>query len=245
MTSSRLNQIIAVEKGEKARVHTHLTGEYQRLSKAPLFAGQNRTYQPFDEEGMQLPPESQKVQVNTEQVLSGLAERLTGLFDITATKDFANCIAKADVVVDGTTLLASVPATFLLFLEKQLVDIRTFVSKLPVLDPSEEWQHDPNTGHYRTRPVETFRTQKVPRNHVKAEATDKHPAQVETYFEDVPVGKWQTVRLSGALPATRVEELASRVEKLQAAVKHAREEANMVEAPRQEVGEAVFSYLFS
>lgn len=49
----------------------------------------------------------------------------------------------------------------------------------------------------------------VPRNHVKAEATDKHPAQVEVYHEDVPVGYWTTVKFSGALPARRVNELQS------------------------------------
>jgi hypothetical protein len=35
---------------------------------------------------------------------------------------------------------------------------------------------------------------------VKAEATEKHPAQVEVYHEDVVVGQWKTVKFSGALP---------------------------------------------
>lgn len=72
--------------------------------------------------------------------------------------------------------------------------------------------------------MRTVRTKKVPRNHVKAEATDKHPAQVDVYYEDVPVGYWTTVKFSGALPARRVNELLDRVEKLQQAVKFAREE---------------------
>ena len=49
--------------------------------------------------------------------------------------------------------------------------------------------------------MQTLRTKKVPRNHVKAEATEKHPAQVEVYYEDVAVGYWTTVKFSGALPA--------------------------------------------
>jgi hypothetical protein len=78
----------------------------------------------------------------------------------------------------------------------------------------------------------------------KAEATEQHPAQVEVYYEDVIVGYWRTVKFSGALPAERVNELLSRVEKLQEAVKYAREEANNIEADEQKVGERVFSYIF-
>ena len=85
----------------------------------------------------------------------------------------------------------------------------------------------------------------MPRNHVKAEATDKHPAQVEVYYEDVTVGYWRTVKFSGALPGQRVNELLERVEKLQQAVKFAREEANNTEASDQKVGEKLLSYLFA
>ncbi len=85
----------------------------------------------------------------------------------------------------------------------------------------------------------------MPRNHVKAEATEKHPAQVEVYYEDVTVGYWRTVKFSGALTAQRVNELLDRVEKLQQAVKFAREEANNIEAEEPKVGERFFNYLFA
>ena len=93
--------------------------------------------------------------------------------------------------------------------------------------------------------MRTNRTKKVPRNHVKAEATEKHPAQVEVYYEDIPVGYWTTVKFSGALPAKRVSTLLERVEKLQQAVKFAREEANNAEAVDKHVGDRVFGYLFA
>jgi hypothetical protein len=153
-------------------------------------------------------------------------------------------LAKADVVVDGQPLLRQVPATYLLFLEKQLVDLHTFVKKLPVLDASEAWNYDASADSWATEPVQTLRTKKTPRNHVKAEATDKHPAQVEVYYEDVTVGYWRTVKFSGALPAQRVNELLARVEKLQEAVKFAREEANSIEVEEQKVGGVFLDYLF-
>lgn len=240
----KLNQILAIEKGIKTETFQKLTEMHHQLQKSTLLSGISKTYQPRDEEGEPLPPEFTKVQVDAEQIIKETRGVLAKLFDVTATKDWANCTAKADIVVDGQTILEGVPATYLLFLEKQLTDIHTFVRKLPVLDSSENWTLDPSDGIWKTAPVETIRTKKVPRNHVKAEATDKHPAQVEVYMEDVPVGRWRTVKMSGALPANRITELVERVEKLQAAVKFAREEANSAKAEDVTVSEKLFRYLF-
>jgi hypothetical protein len=241
---TKLNQIIAVEKGVKSGTLRDLTNAHHDLQKPALLAGISRTYQPKDEEGEQLPPESTRVQVKADEVIRRTASIMTRLFDVTATKDWANCTAKADVTVDGETILRDVPVSYLLFLEKQLTDLHTFVKKLPVLDASESWAFDESADCWRTEPVRTIRTRKVPRNHVKAEATDKHPAQVEVYYEDVAIGYWTTVKFSGSLPARRVNELVDRVERLQRAVKFAREEANGAEVTDQRTGDAVFRYLF-
>jgi hypothetical protein len=170
---------------------------------------------------------------------------LAKLFDVTATKVFANTGAKADVTVDGEVLLSDVPVEYLLFLEKRLGDVMTFLGKVPTLDPAHNWHWDEAAGAYKTDPVVTNRSKKVLRNHVKAEATDKHAAQVETYTEDVAVGTWSTVKFSGAVPVTKVKEWRERVGKLQGAVKQAREAANMLEVENVELGGKVFSYLFN
>ncbi|GCE24564.1 hypothetical protein KDA_00480 [Dictyobacter alpinus] len=241
----KLNQIIAIEKGTKSRSLQELTESHHNLQKTTLLAGISRTYRPKDEEGEQFPPESTRVQLRAEEVIRTTSEMLTKLFDVVATKDWANCQAKADVIIDGKILLAQVPATYLLFLEKQLVDVYTFIKKLPVLDASELWTFDPSADCWATEPVQTVKTKKIPRNHVKAEATEKHPAQVDVYYEDVVVGNWRTIKFSGSLPAKRVNELLNRVEKLQEAVKFAREEANNQDVTELKVGAAVFNYLFS
>ncbi len=239
----KLNQILAIEKGIKTETFQKLTEAHHQLQRSTSLTGLSKNYQPRDEEGEPLPSEFTKVQVNAENVLKETRTVLGKLFDVTATKDWANCTAKANVVVDGQTIMEGVPATYLLFLEKQLTDLQTFIRKLPVLDSSENWTLDPSDGIWKTAPVETIRTKKVPRNHVKAEATEKHPAQVEVYMEDVPVGRWRTVKMSGALPANRITELTERVEKLQQAVKFAREEANNLQTENVEVSERFFRYL--
>lgn len=240
----KLNQIIAVEKSVKSRSFQELTEAHHALQKPALLSGISRNYRPKDEEGEQLPPESTRVQVKAEEIIQSTARILANLFDVTATKDWTNCEARADVVVGEQVLIKDAPVSYLLFLEKQLVDLNTFVRKLPVLDASESWSFDPGADCYATEPVQTVRTKKIPRNHVKAEATEKHPAQVEVYYEDVTVGYWRTVKFSGALPAQRVHELLNRIQKLQQAVKFAREEANSVEAREQKIGEKFFNYLF-
>ncbi|WP_100445428.1 DUF7873 family protein [Glycomyces xiaoerkulensis] len=240
---TKLNQIIAIEKGVKTKAARTLLDSGRELGKAPLLSGISRSYQPKDEEGEQLPPESTKVQRRVEEQLREVSAAMTRLFDVTATKDRANAVARADIVVDGEVLAADVPVTYLLFLEKQLAELQAFVKELPVLDAAESWTYNDAADCFATEPVKTVRTKKIPRNHVKAEATEEHPAQVEVYYEDVPVGYWTTVKFSGAAPAKRVTTLRERLEKLQHAVKFAREEANGTEVDEDRVGDRIFGYL--
>lgn len=243
--ATKLCQIIAIEKGVKNKSNVELTQAYHAIQKPALFAGIARQYRPKDEEGEKLPSENGKVQVQAEDMLKRAAEISTTLYDIVSTKDKANQKATADVLLDGSPILTGVPVSTLLFLEKQLIDLATVVKSIPTLDAAEDWKFDPTVNAYASSPSETTRTKKIPRNHVKAEATDKHPAQVETFMEDVIVGTWKTVKFSGALPAVRVQVLLDRISKLQTAVKYAREEANSIEVSEVRIGSQLFNYLLS
>jgi len=243
MANLKLNQVIALAKGAKSTGEGALTQAYHQIKKTPLLAGISKTYAPRDEDGEQLPSEGIKLQIRVQEVLDGVVGPLTRLLDLTATLDAGNQIATANVVVDGETILADVPVTTLLTLEKKLVDFNTFVSSLPVLDASETWHWDPAVEAFRTEPSKKTRTKKIPRNHEKAPATDKHPAQVEVYYEDTVVGDWSTTLSSGAITEARRRELVAQVAKLQAAVKVAREQANMTEVADVKIGAAIFDFL--
>ncbi len=240
----KLNQILAIEKGIKTRVYADFTELHQATQKPALMNGFHKAYQPRDEDGETYPPESQKVQHNAAEVLERVAAGLTELFDITAIKDYANCAARADVVVDGRPLIKDVPATYLLFLEKQLSDLHTFVAKMAELDAGSDWNVDPGTGLFKTEPTATQRTKKLQRPIVLYDATEHHPAQTQLITEDVIAGQWVTIKYSGAIPAPRKKQLLGRIEKLTNAVKFAREQANAVETTEQKVGRHVFDYLF-
>ena len=240
----KLNQILAVEKGIKNAQNQNITEVYKILQKPALFEGISRTYRPKDEDGDKLPAESTMVQQDARTLMGTIAKSWIKLIDITITKDTANTVAKADVVVGGKALLKDVPVPTLLFLEKQLVDIHTVLSKLPTLNPSEEWVKDPNVNAWASKPAETTKTKKVPKPFIKAPATEHHPAQVEVVHDDIIQGTWTTVKFSGAMPALRVATMLAKVEELQQAVKYAREQANLVEAPPLFAGEQIFAFLF-
>jgi len=241
---AKLNQIIAVVNGKKSRSQKALTGIYKQLQKPTLFDGISRTYQPLDEDGETQPPEKKNVQYKAKQAIVDARAALVDLLDAAATQDWSNCEAKADVKVDGETILEKVPVTHLLFLEKQLVDLHTFVSHIPTLDPAETWRWDENSDCFATEPTVSNRTKKVPRSHILYEATDKHPAQVEMYHEDVKAGEWRTIKFSSAMPAQEKNEIVERIRKLQEAVKFAREEANNVEVNDIKIGNKVFDFVF-
>lgn len=244
-----LNQILAVRASVKNDTEKKLLRFHHLVRQQPLLNGFVRTYKPRDDEDYRYPDEESLVQVKAELVLREIAQDMAKLFDVTAAMDWTNQHARADVILFGgdqpVVLLAEVPVTYLLFLEKQLIGIEDLVRKLPVLSPTDNWTFDPATDMHKTPPVGTMKTKKVMRNHVRAVATEKHPAQVDTYTEDTAVGTWQTVKFSGALPAERVNQMLSRVLTLQQAVKYAREQANLEDAVQTNPGKKIFDYLFA
>ena len=244
--ATKLNQVIATEKGIKARAHGVLSELDKTIQKAELFNGLTRVYLKKDDEGEDLPSEKKHIQFRIQDVLGTMRMSQGELFDVTAQKDIANTVAKAAVMVDGLQVLPELPVSTLLFLEKQVTDLRSFVEAIPVLDNSEDWSLDPNSGLYKAEPVQTHRTKKSVRPLVLYPATPEHPAQTQLVQEDVIAGFWSTVRQSAAMPKTEKDKIASRVEKLLIGIKEARERANDTDASRKPaIGSAVFEYLLN
>jgi hypothetical protein len=241
----KLNQLIAILQSVKANASKGKTEVYQLAQKSSLFQGISRTYQSRDEDGFVYPAEAQKLTLKATELIERFVQASTEFLDLAATQDFANTEAKASVVVDGQTILTDVPVPYLLFLEKQLQDVKTFVLSLPVLPIDKDWQRDPNRGCYVTTSKETVKTKKITDFVVAYEATEHHPAQIKEVTKDVVEGVWSLVEFSGALPQDRINTLTTRVEKLQKAVLQAREEANSRDIQQCQVAGAVFGYLFA
>lgn len=240
----KLNQVLAIEKGVKGRVTSNVTKLYHAAQKAVLFDGFSKQFRPKDEDGETFPPEKKEVQFRSGNVIKALKKNLVELFDVTATKDYANCDAKANIEVDGNTVLEDVPVTYLLFLEKQLEHLHTVVNEIPTLDTSMQWKEDENQGLFVSDKQTTHKTKKEQKPIVLYDATPEHPAQTQLITEDVVIGHWDTVHSSGRMRLPEKEEMVERIVKLQQAVKQAREDANNAEAIKQQVGEKVLGYIF-
>lgn len=240
---TKLHQLLAVAQGTKQRAQTALTKFYHQAQKPEPFSGIVRYYTPKDDEGEQLPPEGTRVQLNAQALLADLKQQLAPMYKVVGDIDNTNTVATADIIINGRVVLAEVPVATLLWLEKQLADMRTVFQTVPLLNPEYVWTLDDATGNWTTPEQLTSRSKKIPRNHVKAKATDKHPEQVEVYFEDVIVGTWSKRGLSGAMRATDVRTYQERLETLRDAVKDARERANSVDVETFDAT-PVLDYLF-
>lgn len=249
-----LHMFLALRKGARGSKTERLTAAHRAASRAELYEGLTRTYQPKNEDGDRLPEENKHVQLNADAALNAVVEAVRQDWDLMATVDRGNQDARADVVVatgatttDGQptyrTILRDVPAQFLIYLARELDDVRKYVKELPTLDPSVLWHYDAAVAANVADPVTTHRTKRVLKNHVKAEATDRHPAQVDTFTEDVVDGYWTLIRRSGALPLERKTRLLQRIDALRAAVEEARQRASTVEVADVFVTRAIFDYL--
>lgn len=235
----KLNQIIALVNGKKKIATDTITAAYHSIQKPELLNGVARNYRPKDDDGEQLPPEQKLVQVRVKSLLESVMPVLADTWDMVATQDVANTETGVEILPG----YPKVPVTYLLYLEKQLTDMMTFISKLPTLDPAEEWEFDVDRGVY-TSSSETTRTKKVPKVVVLYEATKEHPAQVQVVNEDVTAGYWKTTKLSGAIPAAKRNLLLANCQTLKDAVIVAREKANNYDVENVSIGKLLIGSIF-
>jgi hypothetical protein len=234
-----LHEILAVEQDVKAnaeRARSQLVETFR--TKQSHFTGMRRTFRPFSVDetageagGERLEAETQLVKTVPEQLDLTLREVGKAL-DLGMQVDEANTRAKADIEIDGQVLLANVPATFLLQLERRLREVQAVIKEAPCFDPVRIWSVDPAADKkhvLRAEPVTTIRKQRTRKYNVMVEATKEHPAQVDIVEVDEAVGEIRSYDWTGMLSTGKKEALLEQVERLISAVKQARSRANTVE----------------
>lgn len=249
---TRLNQIIALRAGAIADRDRAVAGARAALKSEKALKGIVRVHRPLDEQAsgdalLLVPPdETHGVQITAQAVLEAASRPWVRLMDLERTREQSNGQAAADVVLeDGTVLLVQVPATYLLFLERELREVQRVLADLPRLDPAERWEPDPSQGEgtWRSQAAEVNVTKRMRHNWVKFAGDVNHEPQIDVYEEDTPVARRTTWQLSGAMEIDRIRELQERCAEMLAAVLKAREEANSMEVTDARAGAAVFRYL--
>lgn len=240
--SMKLNQVIAVVSGKKTRAQKALTDSHHGWQPG-LLNGAMRKYTPLDADDADAVPTKKKpVQLNVAAVIRGVRDELSDLWDLVARQEKANTGACADVVVDDIPVLKQVPVTVLLFLEKQLTDLRSFAEKMPTLSTEHAWGGDARL--WQSDPIRQTRTRKVQSPIVLYDATPEHPAQTQLVTEDKLVGHYDTTLFSGAMQPTEQAEIVVRIDELRDAVKSARESANCAETEPFPIAKQVFDFIF-
>lgn len=238
---TKLHELIAVEPDLKGKAQQALNEIKKALASPQLFTGEVRTYDSLYEGGETFPDEVSNPSTTVPQLLAYLGEVYGDWMDVGLQKEVTNSDTSATVDVGEITF--NLPAPALLNLESKLQELRRVYDALPVLDPAETWKYDDAKEIWVSKERVTFRTKKVLRNHVKAEATEQHPAQVEVYTEDERAGTWTKVVFSGAVTAKRKRQILARIDDLYHEVKKARQRANDIEANTAEFSETLFDYI--
>lgn len=241
-STMKLSQAVALDAGERTAVQKAITELHHRSTKPDLYTGTRRLFKASVEDQEELPPEAKKVQLTADTALEDLKTALGSWWDHVFTKDAGNAAVSAAIDIDGLKL-ENLPVPFVIWMEKQLTDVQTFVEKLPILDPAYNWTFDPNEGVYKTDSLKKTSTKKVPQVIVKYEATTEHPAQTELLHVDKVVGTWETTNLSGAIDGARKKEILGRIARLREAFALAREEANSKDIQARSLSNDVFKYI--
>lgn len=245
---SQLHELLAVEGDLEGTYKKILEETKTNFTKHPdRYFGQHIRIEMFDENAPKEAEVHKELDDTVPSKLGYTQGHIIRYLDAVLQKERTNQEAKADLVVNGTTIAKDVPATFLLGLETKLKTIRQNIYEtIPTLQPGIKWEPDETQGHNvyrRSTPEEKFRTKKVMKNHVVAEATKEHPSQVQVYTEDEKVARIITDTWCGMVSPADKSDLLGRVDNLIRAVKKARQKANTTEVVNMTIGKELFAYI--
>jgi hypothetical protein len=247
----KLHEVLAVV-GDLEGVATKILEEAEVTfsKKADHFVGSTRTLKMFDADRANEEADGfeQKELVTTVQSkLDYVAEHLVRYIDAVAQKEATNQAARADVVVNGMTILKEVPATLLLSLENKLARWRKMYAAIPTLQPGVKWADDPTAGmpgvFKSANDVVDLKVEQLVKPVVLYEATKEHPAQVKEVTEKKAVGQFRKEMWSGMWTPARKSLVLGRLDALIKAVKQSRARANETEVVKFDVGETLIGFL--
>lgn len=241
---SKLHELIAVEPDLKAtakKIESETLNVFSK--KQGLFQGQHRSYEPINDDGLSLPEEKTEMTTTVDARVDYTLKTVFKYLDAMTSKEKTNTVATADVVIGEDKILEGVPAVILLSLEQEFKELRRVFELIPTLDLSEIWKFDKDMGVYKSERKESFKTEKLLTNHVKAEATKEHPAQVEVYTKDTPIGRWYTTKYSGMKTPAEKHEFLTKLDELIRAFKQARQRANQTTVADFKISENIKKYL--
>lgn len=246
----KLHELLAVESDLEGVFKKVVEEGIHTLSKKPdHFLASQKKLEMFDENKQNENSEERKEMVTTVlDKLDYIAGFTVTYFDAVYQKERTNQLATADLVVDGVTLAAKLPATFLLGMETKLKRVREIYESIPTLAPGIKWEEDPTLGkgvYKAVYPDVKLRTAKTFQHKILVQPTDKHPAQIEKWEEQIPVGKYTTTTQCSMLSPAKKSVFLGKIDRLIQGCKQARQRANSTEVEKAEIGKTLIDFINS
>ena len=244
---TKLHEVLAVEASKEKVASKLVTESVRTFSKENLFGGQVRRLVMLDTNDSYLDGEEQVALTSTvDENLAYLVKPLADYWDVVLQKDDANQKARADVILNGKTIAAALPATFLLGMETKLNNLRKLYESIPTLAPGITWDVDEQerAGTFKARnDIVSFKTEKDMEFKEASPATKEHPAQIAKMERTRNTGKYTLTKWSGMLTPLDKAERLNRLDQLLNAVKQARQRANSVEVKNASVGADLINFI--
>ena len=242
---AELHQLLPVEASLQGLAKNIITEAVSTFGKRERFTGGTKRLTMFDESRKaEEVIEVLDITTTVADKLEYVEDQVVRYWDAFVQKERTNQDARADIIVDDVVIANDVPATALLGLENKLKEVRALFLATPTLAPGITWEKTDIPDVYENpNKEERMKTEKTVQFKEVAKATDKHPAQVEKWTADVPVGKYTTTALSSFLPVGKKSELLGRIDTLLQAVITARMAANSTEVVHVEIGKALFNFI--
>lgn len=244
---AKMHELLAVETDLQGQYKTILDETRKVFKNEHLFKGFSKKLEMFDDEQANLnTTEHSEIGSTVDERLEYTWKIVERCLDAGVQKESTNQEARADLVVNGTVLAEAVPATSLLNLETKLKEIRKIYESIPTLDVGTKWEpaEDVGKGVFRqVHPEITHKTKKMFQHQVLVDPTEHHPAQVEKWEEQVPVGTYSKQNFSSMISSKRKAKFIERINLLSAAVKKARQRANNTEVVKKKIGRVLFDFI--
>lgn len=248
MAKTKLHELLAADttaKGQSDKCRSDLLTTFDK--KKHHFSEKVVTFTPNVEGAVAITEEQLDIQTTIRKELDWIKGIWSRSIDVDYQIAESNTVARADVILDnGETILANVPATSLLELEKRMGEAHALVMGIPTLDPAKGFKPDPDrgVGIYKAREELKTRTKKVSKVVVLYPHTEQHPAQTQLVPEDIATGTIRSQEWSALITPAEKADMLNRVEELRRAIKQARARANEAEASTLKAGNTLLSYAF-
>lgn len=231
---TELHELLAAEKTRNGAWDHLLADTIHKFKTNSFYEGHSKTLKMLEEGDANLAIEAQAreekpVTTTVYDTLLYAFSIFTKAEDLQFEKNLTQQRATGTVMWKGEPLLIDLPVDQLLGLEGRLRKIRELYVVMPTLDATKHWMQAQGLGPYvyaSEFPDETTKTEKTVIPVMMAPATDKHPAQVQPVQKDVVVGRFTTIKRTGAATSQEKADAIKTIDDLLTEIKQARMRAN-------------------